>query len=60
MIEYIYLHAEAKSLENHMYNPDMNNNENICYIVKLLSYGILWSVAIVGMSVLGALVQIAA
>lgn len=39
-----------------------NNNtiENIREAVKLLSYGILWSVAIVGMSVLGALVQIAA
>ena len=35
----------------------MNNNENICYIVKLLSYGILWSVAIVGMSVIGAFAQ---
>lgn len=43
-----------------MYNLGMNNNENICDIVKLLSYGILWSVAIVGMSVLGALVQIMA
>ena len=36
-----------------------NNNENICEIAKLLSYGILWSVVIVGMSVLGAFVKIA-